>query len=419
MRTDDRCARPAGRAMITDPPGSAQLTNDRHASDAQMRRLTHGTRACLIASASAIGIAAPAFAQAGPSGDTNTVIAISPPRTPIPPEDATRGITKFSFMAYGDTRGAFDGTQVQYEHSLVMSSMLRTIAARANTNDPIKFVVQSGDAVTNGRSANQLNVSYVPVIDRLTAGANVAYFLAVGNHDVGTSTLLADTARQRGLRNYLAANAKLIPADGSPRRLRGYPTYAFGYGNTFVLIFDSIIASDTTQYEWMRKQLEGLDRRRYVNVVVVCHHPAFSSGPHGAATIEAQTATMRERYMPLFRAHHVRLLLTGHEHLFEHWVERYHDATGEHRLDQLVSGGGGAPLYGYQGEPNLRAYLAANTTSNLRLEHLVKPAMDPGANPYHYVVVHVDGSRIDLEVVGVYWGAGFQPYRSATVHIDP
>jgi hypothetical protein len=384
-----------------------------------MRRLIHGTRACLIATASVVGFDAIAFAQAVPAGDTNTVIAISPPRTPIPPEVATRGITKFSFVAYGDTRGAFDGMQIQYEHSLVMSSMLRTIVARASSNDPIKFVVQSGDAVTNGRSANQLNVSYIPVIDRLTAGANVPYFLAVGNHDVGASTSPADTARQRGLKNYLAANAKLIPPEGSPRRLSGYPTYAFGYGNTFVLLFDSIIASDTTQYEWIRKQLEGLDRRRYVNVVVVCHHPAFSSGPHGAATIEAQTATMRERYMPLFRAHHVRLLLTGHEHLFEHWVERYHDASGEHRLDELVSGGGGAPLYGYQGEPNVRAYLAANTASNLRLEHLVKPAMDPGANPYHYVVVHVDGSRIDLEVMGVYWGAGFQPYRSATLRIDP
>jgi hypothetical protein len=384
-----------------------------------MRRLTHGTRACLIAGALVTGTAAPAFTQAVPGGDTNTVIAIAPPRTPIPPEEATRGITKFSFIAYGDTRGAFDGTQLQYEHSLVMASMLRTIAARANTNDPVKFVVQSGDAVTNGRSANQLNVSYVPVINRLTAGASVPYFLAVGNHDVGTSTMLSDTSRQRRLENYLAANAKLIPPDGSPRRLSGYPTYAFGYGNTFVLIFDSIIASDTTQYEWMRTQLEGLDRRRYVNVVVVCHHPAFSSGPHGAATVEAQTATMRERYMPLFRAHHVRLLLTGHEHLFEHWVERYHDATGEHRLDEIVSGGGGAPLYGYQGEPNIRPYLAANSAANVRLQHLVKPAIDPGANPYHYVVVHVDGSRIDLEVVGVYWGAGFQPYHSATVHIDP
>ena len=115
------------------------------------------------------------------TSDTNVVVPITPPRTPIPPEDATRNITKFSFIAYGDTRGAFDGTVVQYEHSLVVGTMLRTIRARGATTDPIKFVVQSGDAVVDGRSANQLNVSYVPVINQLT-GADVPYFLAVGNH---------------------------------------------------------------------------------------------------------------------------------------------------------------------------------------------------------------------------------------------
>jgi hypothetical protein len=59
------------------------------------------------------------------ASDTNIVVPITPPRTALPPEDATRNITKFSFIAYGDTRGAFDGTIVQYEHSLVMATMLR------------------------------------------------------------------------------------------------------------------------------------------------------------------------------------------------------------------------------------------------------------------------------------------------------
>jgi hypothetical protein len=82
-----------------------------------------------------------------------------------------------------------------------------------------------------------------------------------------------------------------------------------------------------------------------------------------------------------------------------------------------VTGGGGAPLYGYQGEPDLRDYLKAGAASKVTVEHLVKPAMEPGANPFHYVVIHVDGERIDLEVVGVDWGKGFAPYRSSGVTI--
>jgi hypothetical protein len=354
----------------------------------------------------AVCVSAAARAQ-----DTTVVTPITPPDISFPSEAATAGITKFSFIAYGDTRSALDGISLQSNHYLVVSSILRTIAARAASSDPVKFVVQSGDAVLDGRSAKQLSVSYVPVVNRLTT-SGIPYFLAVGNHDVRNSTSLSDSSRLIGLKNYFAANKYLIPADGTPRRLSGYPTYAVTYGNTYVLLFDSIIATDSAQYEWIRKQLEGLDRRRFVNIVVVCHHPAFSSGPHGGVTVDTATLAMRQRYMPLFAKHHVKLMLTGHEHLFEHWVERYTDATGRHRLDQIVSGGGGAPLYGYTGEPDIRPFLAANAADSVTLEHLVKPGVDPGQNPYHYLVVHVDGDKIRIEVIGVDWGQNFRPYRS-------
>jgi hypothetical protein len=342
----------------------------------------------------------------------DTVSSSMAPRNPLPSEAASAGIRKFSFIAYGDTRGRHDGVELQAEHTLVIESMLGTISKSASTADPIKFVLQSGDAVLDGSKPLQWTVSYIPLINRLTQGAGVPYFLSVGNHDVGNAIDLTDQRRVDGLRNALAANAKLIPPDGSPRRLNGYPTFAFGYGNTFFIAFDSDIPDDSTQYTWVKAQLEGLDRTRYVNVAMFFHHPPFSSGPHGGAKLERQAASVRARWMPLMRKHHVRLLLTGHEHLFEHWVERYTDASGPHRIDEVVSGGGGAPLYGYTGEPDLRDYLAAGTAEKVTLEHLVRPAIDPGANPFHYVVVHVDGDRLSLEVVAVDWGRGFAPYRS-------
>jgi hypothetical protein len=208
-------------------------------------------------------------------------------------------------------------------------------------------------------------------------------------------------------------NAQLIPAEGSSRRLSGYPTYAFGYGNTFVIALDSNIASDEKQFEWIKGQIEGIDHERYRNIVVFCHHPAFSSGPHGGARIEPQVQVIRDRYLPLFRKHHVRLVFSGHEHLFEHWVERYEDAAGKkYRLDHVVTGGGGAPLYAYAGDPDIRPYTRANATEKVLLERIAKPAYEPGEGAYHYVVIKVDGDRIDLEVVGVEWGRNFAPYRS-------
>jgi hypothetical protein len=278
---------------------------------------------------------------------TEQVTAIAAPTTPLPPEADSRDVTSFSFLAYGDTRGRRDGNAIQYEHSLLVDAMLGQIKKFATTKWPVKFVLQSGDAVVNGSVARQWNMSFVPLINRLTTEGGVPYFLAPGNHDVTGAQRVDVPGRQVALKNYLDAMAALIPADGSPRRLHGYPTYAFGYGNTFVLGLDANIADDETQYQWVKSQLEGLDRSRFRNVIVFCHQAPFSSGPHGGPNVEPATAVLRQRYMPLFHTHHVRAVFSGHEHLFEHWVEHYTDASGTHRLDLIVSGGGGAPIYTY------------------------------------------------------------------------
>lgn len=346
------------------------------------------------------------------------VIAIDAPRDPLPDERATAKVKKFSFIAYGDTRNNHDGTLVQEVHGQIVESLLAKTASLADQPDAVKFVVSSGDAVVNGQRAEQLNVSFVPLINRITA-AGLPYFFTAGNHDVTGSRDRENPNRVAGLANLLAAHQNLIPPQGSMRRLNGYPTYAFGYGNTFVVEFDSNIAGDSTQFRWVRKQLEGLDRKRYVNIVMVFHEPVFSSGPHGGLTVEPYSASLRELYMPLFRKHHVRLLVTGHEHLFEHWIERYRDASGMHRMDEIVSGGGGAPLYWYSAEPDLTEYVMAGATQHVSVSHLVKPGVDTTGNPHHYVVVHVDGEKISVEVVGVGWGAAFAPYAGGMLVIPP
>ncbi len=368
-------------------------------------------------------VAAGGFAVGGlppAAQQPDRVRAIAPPATPLPSEEQSRGTTRFSFIVYGDTRGRRDGIEVQYEHSLVIDSMLTRIKQLADTPYPVRFVVQSGDAVFDGRQPGQWSVSFAPLINRLTKDGGVPYFPAPGNHDVDFTLQNNPRDREAGLGNFLDAASALIPPDDSPRRLAGYPTYSFGYGNTFVIALDSNIAGDEKQYEWVKGQLEGLDRTRYVNVVVFFHHPVFSSGPHGGALVEAPTLVLRARYMPLFRAQHVRVTFSGHDHLFEHWVERYADALGPHRMDLVVTGGGGAPLYTYRGEPHLRDYLKATESNKVTLEHLVKPGAQIGSSPYHYVIVRVDADSLGLEVVAVDWGAGFQPYRSNQVDLkDP
>jgi hypothetical protein len=273
-------------------------------------------------------------------------------------------------------------------------------------------------------------VSFSPIIERLMLDGNVPYFFAAGNHDVNPADRPAgDPLRALGLHNTLAAMSRLIPPEGSPRRLNGYATYAFGFGNLFAIAIDSNIASDPIQLACVTDQLDQLDRSRYRHVIAFFHHPLFSSGPHGGVSpdpiatatatptvpvsdnAERQTLAMRSLYVPLFRRHHVRMTITGHDHLYDHFVERYTDAGVSHRRDDLVTGGGGAPLYTYRGEPDMQVYLARGADHNVRVQHLMKPGATPAENPHHFVVVHVDGDRLSLEVIAA-GAVAYAPYGS-------
>ena len=139
---------------------------------------------------------------------------IAPPATALPSEEASANVSKFSFIVYGDTRGRQDGTAVQYEHSMVADAMLTQIRRLQTTAFPVRFILQSGDGVLDGSKPEQWNVSFTPIIERLTKNANIPYFLVPGNHDLGTATTHAAPTRQAGLQNFNAAMAALMPAEG-------------------------------------------------------------------------------------------------------------------------------------------------------------------------------------------------------------
>src|SRR5262249_53090837 len=156
-------------------------------------------------------------------------------------EAATARVKKFSFIAYGDTRSggpspegepAPDGLVLQSRHGAVVDAMIAATRRLASTEFPVRFVVSSGDAILYGPNGTMWNVRCVPVVERLIQQTGLPFFFAPGNHDT-TTRPIGDPERQHGLRNTLRAMSKLMPPNGSPRRLDGYPTFSFGFGNAF------------------------------------------------------------------------------------------------------------------------------------------------------------------------------------------
>ena len=77
-------------------------------------------------------------------------IPIDPGGVALPDEAASAKETRFAFVAYGDTRGQADGFALQTEHGKVVDRMITEIKARASSEFPVRFVVQSGDGVNTG-----------------------------------------------------------------------------------------------------------------------------------------------------------------------------------------------------------------------------------------------------------------------------
>ena len=68
---------------------------------------------------------------------------IDPPATPLPTEAASAGVTRFSFIAYGDTRSGStpgvpgDGQIVHPQHSALVDAMLAKARELAATPFPV------------------------------------------------------------------------------------------------------------------------------------------------------------------------------------------------------------------------------------------------------------------------------------------
>lgn len=125
---------------------------------------------------------------------------------------------------------------------------------------------------------------------------------AWGNHDLrGTSTS-----------NVLSAPAR---------------RYVWATGEAQVVVLDSNRAWEGGQRRWLARSL----RRSPAPVkIAVLHHPPFSTSGHGSQAI------VRESWVPLFERHGVDLVLSGHNHLYEH--------ARVGGVDYVVTGGGGAWL---------------------------------------------------------------------------
>src|SRR5262249_26385595 len=125
-------------------------------SSVNMRRMRNLVLPVLILGGAIAAAQQPTPPAPAPLQPFMAVRPIAPPGRPLPGEAESAGVTRFSFFAYGDTRSGSDpnvpgdGQIIHPVHNQLVDQMVAKARELASTPFPVRFVVQSGDAVLRG-----------------------------------------------------------------------------------------------------------------------------------------------------------------------------------------------------------------------------------------------------------------------------
>ena len=108
--------------------------------------------------------------------------------------------------------------------------------------------------------------------------------------------------------------------------------YAFDYGNVHVVSLDSQLSNrDPVQRLAMRDWLiDDLNSNTLDWTVVIFHHPPYSKGQNHDSDVEQNEIDMRQTFAPVFEAHGVDVVYSGHAHSYERsWYLNGHHGLSE------------------------------------------------------------------------------------------
>jgi 3',5'-cyclic AMP phosphodiesterase CpdA len=180
----------------------------------------------------------------------------------------------------------------------------------------------------------------------------VPYFLTIGNHDVNP---------------YVGGSEKIYKDQVDLPGNELY--YSFVAGNSLFVILDAYFDDQEKkiageQLKWLEAVLANSKQKHKFVFVHSPLYPEPGKGRHHGNSLDRYKDD-RDRLQQLFKKHNVRMVFTGHEHLY---LRKNVDG-----IIHIITGGGGAPLYG--------------------------PDDDGGF--YHFIKVNVDGDRVNAEVVDI------------------
>ena len=314
-----------------------------------------------------------------------------------------RSAEPFSFVVLGDNQCAINSATSGVPQRQALPLIVRDLKPA--------FVLHVGDIMDHGWEPTaypKFREYYAAMLD------SAPFFPTLGNHDAardGWSNYLTFLREQLRTVNprvapafaqectvFLEDDPTVYPSkpgdpNGAANRTdipSGFTKktyYAFRYRNVYVLSLEQGTRWWTnTPRPWLERNLKQARADRTVDhIVVIMHHPMYSSTmlenpPDPARPGSGEcTGPVRAYYEPLFRQYGVRLVFSGHAHVYD----RFAVPNGDSQIHYIVTGGAGGPL----GKPNWRKDTPGAAFTQARTAD------------YHVVRVEVDGPGLELSCI--------------------
>jgi acid phosphatase type 7 len=248
------------------------------------------------------------------------------PRTSFRTQPAPGAVVRIG--VYGDVRGG------HATHARIVGHML---------GEGLDLIAVTGDMVLRGTDEADWQRFFAVTRELL---AQVPYYPAVGNHDLGWDGAHPD--RRDG-------EVFALPP-GPPDRPAGAHWYSRDVADVHLVFLDSNAYDRPEQEVWLEADLAAARARRVRAIFALTHDGPFARGTHGG------NALARARYVPILARHRVDLLFSGHDHIYQ---------RGEQDgVRYVVSGGGGASLYNIRcGVPGRPRCAVPDGTIKVAREH--------------------------------------------------
>ena len=170
------------------------------------------------------------------------------------------------------------------------------------------IVFHTGDLVENSKIPDQW-ATFNEIISDLIKIAD--FYPALGNHENNSPLYFANFILPNNERWYSVEKDNL---------------------HFIVLDSNSDCSIGSEQYLWLEDDLQNI-KENIKFVIAIFHHPPFSTGHH-----TEDEKGLRQTIIPLFEQYGVDIVFNGHDHDYERSLY--------HNIYYVVTGGGGAPLYG-------------------------------------------------------------------------